>query len=85
MGESGISFLPAALRRILFDIGHGEERAPRMDPTRRFLDRSRVASRQIELVVPVIGVGLQWPLPMEVTTCRTAFDLNWSIYLINLG
>jgi len=33
--------------------------ATRMDPTRRFPDRSRVASRQIELVVPVIGVGLQ--------------------------
>ena len=33
--------------------------ATRMDPTRRFPDQSRVASRQIELVVPVIGVGLQ--------------------------
>ncbi len=30
-----------------------------MDPTRRFPDRSRVAFRQIELIVPVIGVGLQ--------------------------
>jgi hypothetical protein len=26
--------------------------APRMDPTRRFPDRSRVASRQIELAYP---------------------------------
>src|SRR5215469_14613834 len=45
--------------RILFDVGHGEERAPRMDPARCLPDWPWLASRQIELVVSVIGVGLQ--------------------------
>ena len=46
IGESGISFLPAALRRAFSSmIGHGEERAPRMHPTRRLPDRARLASR----------------------------------------
>ena len=44
---------------VLLEIGHGEERAPRMDPTRRLPDRARLSARQIELVVAVIGVGLQ--------------------------
>ena len=45
--------------RIFFDVGHSKERTPRMRPTRRFSDRSRLAPSQIELVIAVIGVGLQ--------------------------
>ena len=45
--------------RVLLDIGHGEERAARMDPTGRFPDRTRFSVWQIQLVVAVIGVGLQ--------------------------
>lgn len=44
---------------VLFDVGHGKERTPRMRPTGRFPDRSGMAPSQIELVVPVIGVSLQ--------------------------
>lgn len=45
--------------RILFEIGNGEERTPAMRPAGRFPDRPRMAPRKIELVVAVIGVGLQ--------------------------
>lgn len=45
--------------RILFDVGHGKERAPSMRPAGSLPDRPGLAPGQIELVVPVIGVGLQ--------------------------
>ena len=45
--------------RVLLDVGHGEERAPGVHPTRRLQDRSGTPSDLIELVVPVIGVRLQ--------------------------
>jgi len=57
--ERDFLFAGGLAPRILFDVGHGEERTPRMYPTRRFPDRSRMAPSQIELVIPVIGVGLQ--------------------------
>ena len=44
---------------VLLDVGHGEERAPGMHPTRRLQDGPRTSPGQIELVVPVIGVRLQ--------------------------
>src|SRR5262245_36623182 len=58
-GERDVLFTGRLAPRILFNIGHGKERTPRMRPTRRFPDRSRMAPSQIELVIPVIGVGLQ--------------------------
>lgn len=44
---------------ILLEIGHGEERTPRVRPAGGFPDGTRISPRQIELVIPVIGVGLQ--------------------------
>src|ERR1700681_2288834 len=44
---------------ILLDIGHGEERTPRVRPAGCLPDRSGTTPSQIELVIPVIGVRLQ--------------------------
>ena len=44
---------------VLLDVGQDKELAPRMRPARRLLDRAGLAVREIELVVAVVGVGLQ--------------------------
>jgi hypothetical protein len=44
---------------ILFDVGHGKEWALSMRPAGSFPDRSGLAPGQTQLIVPVIGVGLQ--------------------------
>ena len=45
--------------RVLLDVGEDEELPARMRPTRRLQDRARLAVRQIELVVAVVGVRLK--------------------------
>src|SRR5262245_5781951 len=57
--ERNVLFASGLATRILFNIGHSEERAARMRPARGFPDWSRIAPSQIELVMPVIGVSLQ--------------------------
>ena len=56
--ERDFLFSGALAPCILFNVGHGEERAPSMRPAGSFTDRSGLAPGQIELVVPFIGVGL---------------------------
>src|SRR5258705_131032 len=58
-GERDFLFAGGLAARILFNVGHGKERQPRMRPAPSLPDRSRIAPSQIELVIPVIGVSLQ--------------------------
>src|SRR5262249_12406060 len=58
-GDGEFAFARGLAARVLLDVGHDEERPPRMRPARSFPDRSGMTPGKIELVVPVIGVGLQ--------------------------
>ena len=45
---------------VLLQIGHGEERAPGVDPAPRFQDRDRdFGSGKVELAITIEGVGLE--------------------------
>jgi hypothetical protein len=46
---------------IFSQIRHDEERAPRMDPTRRFKDISGTSPGLVELAASTVGVGLEYP------------------------
>jgi len=58
-GERDVPLAGGLAARVLLDVGHNEERPPRMRPARGLPDRSGLTPGQIELLVPVIGVGLQ--------------------------
>src|ERR1019366_8184330 len=45
--------------RVLGQIRHDEERAPGVDPTGCFQDRSRFTAGLVELAIAAIGVGLE--------------------------
>src|SRR5262249_49114375 len=57
--EGDFLFAGSLATCVLFNIGHSEERTTCMCPARGFPDRSRFAPSQIELVITIVGVGLQ--------------------------
>ena len=58
-GDDDLLLAGRLASRVFLQIGHGEERAPRMHPAGGFLDGAGLALRLIELGVTAKGVGLQ--------------------------